>query len=308
MLGYIRIAGRLNIIDKPNQRSSHHQATIRGGGMIFSVGVLLWFFSSGFNYQWFTTGVVLIAVISFLDDIYGLSTRPRLAVHLISVGLLLIDLGLAEVAWYWWLLAIVLIIGWINAFNFMDGINGITAFYTLAVLLPLYWLNHQVAFVETSLIYCVGLATLVFSYFNARKRARCFAGDVGSVSMAFILAFFLTKLILITMQWYWILLVAVYGIDSVITIVQRLGRGENIFKAHRTHLYQYLANESGYHHVFVAGLYATIQLLVSVLVILLFELELSTLYGVILLALLSLGYLFVKRRLTVGLSVYSPRL
>lgn len=293
---YFRIAEKYNIIDKPNERSSHSQITIRGGGVLFPIAVVLWFFFFGMHYPWFSAGVLLISIISFIDDRLTLSTKPRLAVHLLSVALMLIELGFVNFPWYIWIIAFVLIIGWLNAFNFMDGINGITTFYALAVLLPLWYVNRELAFVDTALLYVVALSLLVFGFFNARKKAKAFAGDVGSVSMGFILAFALIALMLQSGNWVYVLFVSLYGIDAVLTIVQRLLRKENIFEAHRSHLYQYLANEAKWSHLSVSTLYALIQLGISALVLFLLQLEIPSWSFALLLVTLGTLYLIVKTR------------
>ncbi len=294
ILSYFKIADRFNIIDKPNQRSSHTLITIRGGGIIFPIAALLWFAFFGFRYPYFTLGLFFIAIISFADDRLTLSTKPRLAVHLLSVGLMLYGLGFINFEWYYWALGFVLVIGWLNAFNFMDGINGITAFYALAVLVPLVYINKELTFVEMPLMYVVGISLLIFAWFNARKKARTFAGDIGSVSMGFILAFLLISLLIETQRWVYILFVAVYGIDAVLTIVQRLLRGDNIFQAHRTHLYQYLANEVGWSHISVSVIYTLVQLFISALVLVMVSGEVEEIYFGVLLVVLGLFYLMVK--------------
>ncbi len=298
ILGYFKIAYYFNIIDKPNERSSHSIITIRGGGVIFSVAAILWFLLFGFQYPFFIVGLVLISIISFLDDRLTLSTKPRLAVHLLSVALMLYQLSFANFAWYWWLVGFILIIGWLNAFNFMDGINGITSFFSLAVLLPLWYVNNQTPFIETSLLISIGLSLVVFSYFNARKKAKTFAGDVGSISMGFILAFVLIALMLKTGNWVYVIFVAVYGIDAVLTIAQRLLRNENIFKAHRSHLYQYLANEAKWSHILVSIIYAVFQFLISVFVIIMVTFNLSSLSFILMLFALALFYIVIKISVT----------
>lgn len=294
ILIYFKIADYYNIIDKPNKRSSHSQITIRGGGIVFPLSVMLFLIFNGFQYPYFGLGVVLISIISFLDDRLTLSTKPRLAVHLISVGLILIELGFADFSWVYWLLAFVLVIGWLNAFNFMDGINGITAFYALAVLLPLYYLNMNTMFVSNVLIEVTVLSLIVFSFFNARKKAKTFAGDVGSISMGLILAYLIIALLLNAANWAYILLVSVYGIDAVLTIAQRIIKKENIFEAHRSHLYQYLANEAKWSHLMVSLLYAFIQLSISILVISLIEMNAPNISYLVLLISLGLMYLILK--------------
>jgi len=87
------------------------------------------------------------------------------------------------------LVALIVCVGIINAYNFMDGINGITGGYSLSVLLPLIYLNTTDNFISQDYLYVVGMSLLVFCFFNFRKKAKCFAGDVGSISIAFILPF-----------------------------------------------------------------------------------------------------------------------
>ncbi len=305
MLLYFRLADHYNIIDKPNERSSHSGIIIRGGGVIFQVAVLLYFVFFGYGYPWFVLGVVLISVISFLDDIYTLSTKPRLAVHLFSVALLLYQEGIFSEPFYWWIIGFILIIGWINAFNFMDGINGITAFYSLAVLIPMAYINTQNGFAEPALIYTTIIAAAVLAFFNARKKARTFAGDVGSVSLAFIIAFLMVKLIHGTGHWEYIVLLGVYGVDAILTIVHRLSKRENIFKPHRSHLYQYMANERKMPHVVVSAIYGVLQLLVSFVVIQTIGQSYSAGVAICILLLFVCVYIIAKRSILLRLNTAS---
>lgn len=265
---YFKIANQNSIIDKPNHRSSHTSVTIRGGGVIFSFAAILSFCTNGFQFPYFLAGLVLIALISFLDDLLTLNNKIRLVVHLASVALLFCELDLFAMQWYLLIIATVFVIGIINAYNFMDGINGITGAYSLVAIGTLYYINEYITpFTSGELILAIGLSLLVFNFFNFRKRAKCFAGDVGSVSIAFIIVFLLLQLIIKTENFNYILLLIVYGLDAVTTIVFRLIRKENIFKAHRTHLYQYWANEKKVPHLVVSAIYALIQLAINAVII-----------------------------------------
>lgn len=262
-LVYFRIANHYNIIDKPNHRSSHAEVTIRGGGIIFPLSVLLWFLFSGFQYPLFVLGLLVISAVSFVDDLKDISRRVRLLAHFIAIILVFLQLNLFMANWML-PAAFIIIIGVINAYNFMDGINGITGIYSLVTLLTLLWINqYQVHFIDTGLLLSAVMGVLVFNFFNFRKKAACFAGDVGSISMAFIICFLLIKLILETGNVTYILLLAVYGIDAVYTIGYRLYKGENILQAHRLHLYQLLVNECRYQHLAVAALYGLVQAIVN---------------------------------------------
>ena len=265
---YFKIANNFNIIDKPNERSSHSYITIRGGGIIFPLAALLWFLLFDFHYPLAIAGLILIAVVSFLDDLYTLSRSLRMFIQFLSVTLVLWQVSLFDLSWYYWIPFYIVFIGWINAFNFMDGINGITPFYSLVCLGTYLFISTESSFVSTDLLIILSISVLIFSFFNARKRAKAFAGDVGSVSMAFLLGWFMLSLILMTQRIEYILFFVVYGIDSFFTIFHRLIKGENIFKAHRSHLYQFLSNELKLPHVAVSAFYAGFQAIINFFAIL----------------------------------------
>lgn len=261
---YFQIANHFNIIDKPNLRSSHTHITLRGGGIIFLLGVWLYSIFYGFQYPWFLAGLTAIAGISFVDDIHSVPNRVRLLIHFAAMLLLFQEFGILNLgSWWMILLGLVLCVGIINAYNFMDGINGITGGYSLAVLLPLYYLNRSLGFVDPNFLLVVLCSVLVFNFYNFRTRARCFAGDVGSVGIAFIVLFALGRLILQTGDFSYLLFLMVYGVDSVLTIVHRVLLHENIGTAHRKHAYQLMANELRIPHVMVSSVYMGTQLLLS---------------------------------------------
>lgn len=271
-LVYFRIADYFNIIDKPNERSSHTKVVLRGGGIIFTIGLWIWNIVFGFQYLWMLVGVTLAAGVSFVDDIHSLPDSLRLVVQFIAMFLVFYEIGLLQ--WnLWWLIPIALFVavGCTNIFNFMDGINGITTAYSLAMLLPLAIENGKLkiengeAFVDESLLIVVGLSILVFALFNFRSKgkAKCFAGDVGSIGMALILVFCVGRLMMVTRDVTWIVLFLVYGVDGCLTIVHRIMLNENLGKAHRKHVFQLMANELGMSHVVVSLLYMGLQLIVS---------------------------------------------
>ena len=261
---YFKIADKYNIIDKPNSRSSHTSITLRGGGIIFPIAILIAFFLGDVSWE-LTLAVVLVGLVSFIDDIKPLSQLPRFASHVIAVGLVFYNLNLYSEAL--WLLPIVfvLLIGWVNAFNFMDGINGITVLYALTAIVTFAYLPLNEA--SLPVLITMALSCVVFGLFNVRKKAKTFAGDVGSISMALFLGYFMIKSIIDSGQLGYILFFSVYGIDAIITIINRLLKKENIFQPHRSHLYQYLANEMGYSHVAVSISYAILQLGINIIII-----------------------------------------
>ena len=262
-LFYFRLADKYNIIDKPNERSSHTWITLRGGGIIFYFGVLVYFLTNNFEYPWFMLALTLITFISFVDDIRSTSQVLRLVFHFSAMALMFYQWGLFTLPWWTILVALIICTGIINAYNFMDGINGITGGYSLIILVALAYINREiVSFVEQELIVTALCSVLVFNFFNFRKHAKCFAGDVGSVSIAFIVLFLIGKLIIKTEDFSWIVLLVVYGVDSVLTIIHRLMLHENIGLPHRKHLYQIMANELKVPHVVVSSVYMIVQALV----------------------------------------------
>ena len=291
---YFKVANKYNIIDKPNERSSHTRITLRGGGVVFYFGILLYFLFFDFSYPWFFIGLTLITVISFADDVRSVPNRIRLGTHIIAMLLLFYELGLFSGVPLWYILvALIFCTGIINAYNFMDGINGITGGYSLVVLLSLIYINRmEVTFIDHAFLYVAFLAVLVFNLFNFRTKAKCFAGDVGAVSIAFILVFAIGKLILLSGDFTYILLLAVYGVDSILTILHRLLLKENIFQPHRKHVYQLLANELKVKHVVVSGAYSILQLLIAVGLIYLNDRHLV--YSIFIIGILSVVYVLIK--------------
>ena len=294
-LFYFYIADKYNIIDKPNERSSHTRITLRGGGIIFYFGVLAYFLTNHFEYPWFMLALTLVTLISFIDDIRSTSQALRLVFHFSAMGLMFYQWGLFSLPWWTILVALIICTGIINAYNFMDGINGITGGYSLIILGALAFINHSVvSFVEPDLIYTMLCAVLVFNFFNFRKRAKCFAGDVGAVSIAFTILFLIGRLIIQTGDFSWIILLVVYGIDSVLTIVHRLMLHENIGLPHRKHMYQIMANELRMPHVVVALIYMMMQAIVVIGYLILREYGYWYLLGSVFL--LSMLYLLFMKR------------
>lgn len=287
---YFSLAKKFNIVDKPNERSSHNLITLRGGGIIFYIGALGYFFMSYFEYPWFILALTLISFISFMDDIHSVDNKVRLIFQFLAMALMFYQWRMFSLPWWTILVALILCTGIINAYNFMDGINGITGGYSLVVLIALAYINKLfICFVEGNFIYTILCALLVFNFFNFRKQARCFAGDVGSVSIAFIILFLMGLLIMNTQNISWIILLSVYGVDSILTIVHRLMLHENIGLPHRKHLYQILANELKMPHLVVATIYMVVQGLIIIGFIYFYEYSYYYLVGTIMV--LSLCYI-----------------
>ena len=173
---YFKIADKFNIIDKPNERSSHSSIVLRGGGVIFSLAMIAWAVMMGVQGEWsvvveylpFLCGLLLVAGVSFWDDVKSLPDSVRLVVQFVAMGLMFWSMGIMH--WnMWWivLIALVVCVGATNVINFMDGINGITAGYSLAVLVPLVLLNRELWFVEPSFFAYLFQDSLYLRHFNA---------------------------------------------------------------------------------------------------------------------------------------------
>ena len=300
---YFRIADHYNIIDHPNERSSHSVITIRGGGAIFLVAALCVAILHP-QYWLPVAGLLVIGVISFLDDMHTLSSRIRLLFHVAAVTLVFYFLNLfSQESWYITFLMYIMVIGVINMYNFMDGINGITGVYSLVVLAGLQYVNLQkISFINPDMIWLPLIACLVFLFFNFRKTARCFAGDVGSVTIALWIIMLLLRLITQTHNWVYILFLVVYGIDSVLTITHRAILKQNIFKAHRMHFYQVLANERKISHLLISSGYAMVQLAIIAAIIALPQYPASTFFLVTIIPLAIIYVTFKPRLMKVGKS------
>lgn len=315
-LVYFRIADKFNIIDKPNNRSSHSKVVLRGGGIIFTLGAILWFVIislasvipdllqfatiSVTQYTPFFIGLILVSGVSFVDDIHPLPDSLRLVVQFSAMFLMFWSLNILH--WnMWWvvILALIVCVGITNVYNFMDGINGITGGYSLAVLFPLLllqWQNPQ----DSSLVITTILADLVFCFFNFRpkNKAKCFAGDVGSISVAFIILFVIGKIIVSNGDITWLILLMVYGVDACLTIVHRIMLHENLGQAHRKHGYQLMANELNISHVVVSLIYLGLQLVISLGFIYLIPNTVVAhwIYLIIVLVLLTITYVIFMRK------------
>lgn len=290
---YFKIADKCNIIDKPNERSSHTTIVLRGGGIIFTLSMTAWAVlmvvqgNDIVPYLPFLVGLVMIATVSFWDDVHSLPDSLRMCVQIISTLLMFWSVGLYTAISPWWLMVLIVVValffcvGATNFINFMDGINGITAAYALAMLVSIAIVNgmpeipdqvgddvigYDVApFIEPSYLVVAMIGVLVFGIFNFRPKgkAKCFAGDVGSIGIAFIILFALGRLMLATKDVTYIVFFLVYGIDGTLTIIHRIMLHENLGQAHRKHAYQLMANELGMSHVVVSLLYMGMQLVVS---------------------------------------------
>lgn len=271
---YLKLAIKFKIIDKPNERSSHTKITVRGGGVLFPIAILLFFLSSNYQYPYFVLGVFLISVISFLDDIYTLSSKIRFPFQIIAIALILFQLNIPFE--FWFVFYTIFGVGLVNMFNFMDGINGITGIYCLSVLLGFYMINLEAHFVNNDLIIYSALSLLVFGFYNFRKKALFFAGDIGSVAIGMLIVFlgFIFTVELSTPLF--LLLIIVYGGDAGCTLLYRkLFTNESIFDPHRHHIYQKLVDVYKIPHLRVSIIYASIQIIMNIIALKIYTLHIA---------------------------------
>lgn len=308
-LVYFRVAKRFRIVDKPNARSSHTKVVLRGGGIVFVFGAWLWSMFFHFPYPWFLIGFTLIAAVSFIDDIWGLPAWIRLIAQFVAMALVFYQLGILYME-LWWVVALMLIIyvGASNVINFMDGINGMLGVYSLVVLIPLSLITSGLAdngiglnrLAEQNLVVSSILADIVYCIFNFREKgkAKCFAGDVGSVGIAFILLFLIGNVVLKTSDPTYLIFLVVFGVDGCMTIIHRIMLREDLSEAHRKHAYQLMANELKMSHVVVSSLYAGVQLVISLVFLYIIPdtLVAHWIYLVCVVCVLSVAYVVFMRR------------
>ncbi len=274
-----RLALGWQILDVPNQRSSHESPTPRGGGLAIVVlslagysGYGLWLAAPPKAIIYiYLAGAALIALISWIDDVRGLPNRVRFGVHLLSAILIILGIGAAwkivavpffgdvALGMLGTVLALFWIVGLTNTYNFMDGIDGIAAAQALmagAGWMILGAMSDQGDCVAIGLL--IAAASAGFLWWNLPP-AKIFMGDVGSAFLGFTFA----VLPVIAAQRNnrlaaaGMILVWPFVFDSVFTLLRRLSKGENIFQAHRSHLYQRLV-QNGWTHGQVSSLYAAL--------------------------------------------------
>lgn len=298
---YLKIAVRFKIIDKPNERSSHTKITVRGGGILFALAAILFFVFNDFQYPYFTLGLVLIAIVSFIDDIKTLSSAIRFPFQILAILLVLFELNLifdTNILWLIWI--IICGAGFINFFNFMDGINGITGLYSISVLVGVYLLNDQIMAINQDLVIYTLLSLLVFGFYNFRKKALFFAGDIGSISLAIIIIFSIFALVKTAASPVILLLIMVYGADALLTLLYRkLILKEKVTEPHRHHLYQKMVDVKKMSHLKVSAIYALVQFVYVIIALFTYQIDIYTQYVIFILGmgLLTITYILYYRKI-----------
>lgn len=282
-LFYFRIADNYGIVDKPTSRGSHNYITRRGGGIIVPFAWLLFSVYNDFALPYLTVGLLMLAFVSFIDDVKGAGVFFRLFIHTGAVVLGMYEFDIFSLLPVWAaVLTIFIGVASLNAVNFMDGINGITGLYGM-----IFWISAALLgtisgvfpFLDLSTPYpYILISLMIFGFYNFRSKAICFAGDVGSISLGYLMLAaslvmvlripdiyfsfpveFSNPLLNETFGWHFVIFLAFYGLDSFLTIIQRIIFRENLLKGHRHHLYQYLVNGWKIPHLSVAIIIAAIQ-------------------------------------------------
>ncbi len=279
-LMYIRIAHFYKIYDHPVGRSSHLNRTITGFGVFVLFGLLL--YSVAFPYtlkSFFIIGLLMISTISYIDDLVFVKHFIRLVFQIFALVLMAIELPfnyMMDFEKIPLIIAIVILgIGVLNAFNFMDGINGMLGLTNLVILLSFLWLNsnsvdiqgNQISFIRNEFLYTYIIGVSIFLGLNLRRKAIVFAGDTGSIALAFIVLYLMLNLIFKTGNYAYFLLFSVFGIDAGLTVIFKLLLRENIFVPHRDFLFKKLVHVGKYKHVNISIIYASLQALINVIVI-----------------------------------------
>lgn len=279
-LMYIRIAHFYKIYDHPVGRSSHLNRTITGFGIFVMFGLFI--YSIAFPYtlkSFFIIGLMMIGTISYIDDLVFVKHFIRLIFQIFALTLMAIELPFNYMMdfekWPLIIAMVILGIGVLNAFNFMDGINGMLGLNSLVILLSFLWLNsnsvdimgNEITFIRNEFLYTYIIGVSIFLGLNLRRKAVVFAGDTGSITIAFIIFYLMLNLIFKTGNYAYLLLFSIFGIDAGLTVIFKLLLRENIFVPHRDFLFKKLVHVGKYKHVNIAIIYAALQALVNIIVI-----------------------------------------
>lgn len=278
----------LKVMDVPNARSNHGRPTTRGGGIAIMISILLGtvfltFFKQRFDLAALVMVVFALGGVSLIDDIRTLPTTLRFISHILAalVLLALLDWPAVEIELYsgysfqitapvGWMLIVLWLVGYTNAFNFMDGINGIAAGQAAITAIGTALLAQLGGVDPWGLPVLFGFivagSALGFLPHNFPK-ARMFMGDVGSTSLGLTLASMAIWIALKGGEKLMIPLVLLHAnflLDTSATLLRRIWRGEKWYEAHREHFYQRLVR-SGKSHAFVTNWEMALQALVVVM-------------------------------------------
>ena len=278
---------------------------ITGAGGILVLTILLYAFLGDTTHTYFLFAFSMLAVVNWLDDLYEVHSGWRLITQFLSVSFLVMEFGL--VSSYWSPFFLVVAVGVINAYNFMDGINGLSGVYGLAVLLPLA-LILPVNEMDTGQITLVLLFLILFLVFNFRSSAKVILGDVGSVSLGFLVLFYSVKCFKDYDIYLLVSFSMLFLLDSGITLVERTLKRENVFQSHKSHLYQLLVRKKGYDQRWVALGYGVLQLVINLILIELPGRREQVIFSLLTATVLFIGYFFWKKSILQRSAVVRPEM
>jgi UDP-N-acetylmuramyl pentapeptide phosphotransferase/UDP-N-acetylglucosamine-1-phosphate transferase len=246
----LAVLKRRGIFDIPNERSSHNTPTPRGGGFaMILVSLMAWGLSLGdaFNaHQGLFIAAIFLGGVSWVDDLKSLSARVRLLAQIFAVSVVFWVMPMSKFyfqnilpLWLDNLVAVLLWVWFINLFNFMDGIDGISVVEASSIGIGIFFLMTLgvVQLTHGLLGLSIAAAAFGFLWWNWEP-AKVFLGDVGSIPLGFLLGWLLLDILA---SQYWpvaVILPLYYLADATITLGRRGWRGERIWRAHREHFYQ----------------------------------------------------------------------
>lgn len=305
---FLKLARIYGLHDHPSSRSSHWKPTVTGMGLIVALSFITYLFWHPFVLpEFFVAGFFIITAVSFLDDIFFLKHSFRLVIQMITMGLLMAQMpfssfGAEAVPIY--LASFIFGVGVLNAYNFMDGVNGMLTLHALLVFSGLFYLNetlvdlqgNAITFTDSNFILSIIIPLAVFGFFNIRRSAIAFMGDVGSMSIAFITVYLIYSLIFRTGNYMYLLMFSVFGADAALTVCYKLLLGENIFVPHRDFLFKKLVHLGKWSHLQVSFAYFALQAAINFVVLWVFPPapKLST----------QISVLFIGCLLLIGIYVY----
>ena len=252
-----------------------------GMGLVLVCAFMFYGFSTGFTLpDYFVIGVLMLATVSFIDDLIFLKHSLRFLFQIVALLLMLWQLPITSQNQELLVLAcagLIFGIGVINAFNFMDGINGMLLLNCFVILGSFFYLNEFVEdaagnplnFTDSNFILSMMIAVAIMAFLNVRNKAVAFMGDVGSMTISIIILYLMYSLLLATGNYIYLLLFSIFGIDAGLTVGYKLILRQNIFVPHRDFLFKRLVHIARFPHLKVSIGYALVQLFINALVLML---------------------------------------
>jgi len=295
---YLRLARKHSIFDTENERSSHSGNTIIGGGIVFLLALLIYSIYFNFPYPNYLIGAFILALVSFIDDLSYVKYSYRLLAHLVALTLVLPYLELTNLGYFSILGIVILGVGVLNSFNFIDGINGMLGLMSMIILVSILFINLTLNFTDTNFIIGIIMSVAVFLFFNFRKNPICFAGDVGSIVIGYFIFILIISLCFATHDYYYLLLISVPGAEAGLTLLFRILNNQNILMPHRTFLFHFLVHDAKLSHLAVSAIYALLQLILCILVIFTIHLDQALKFIIFVFVILALTavYLYFRNK------------